>query len=180
MYTHICCGLQVIWTSGRTNCLHTDMDAGVVEQIRTLLRSAPPMLPQQQPQPLDSANHANGTHVADGCNDMADATAPPVGRVTSWLSPTVHVVDAGGSNATWGCDSSSSSRGGTRTPHGGEAADVGGGCTGAGGGVIGGGGGEGWTLIPDSPSSSFQKWAGSLIAEAGVSVFADLPAWIAQ
>jgi hypothetical protein len=36
-----------------------------------------------------------------------------------------------------------------------------------------------WTIIPDSPSPSFQKWAQPLM-EAGVRAFADQPEWMGR
>jgi hypothetical protein len=85
--------------------------------------------------------------------------AVPCNRSTSWLSPSVHVAvetPAAAAAVPAGAPSSSSS-------------SVKGSSNGS----------SGWTIIPDTPSSSFLKWTGPLVDE-GVRLFADLPAWMSQ
>jgi hypothetical protein len=186
--------LQVVWTSGATNCLHTDMDADAVDRLRALIRAqqstcaesaaaaaaavpaapvaaadaAQPGLQQQGRQKDGVSAFASGDassrskDIATAPEAAADKTTTPCSRSTSWLSPSVHVASAdlakaAAAGSTGSSSSASSEKGSSK----------------------GSSSSSGWTIIPDTPSSSFLKWAGPLVDE-GVRLFADLPAWMSQ
>jgi hypothetical protein len=175
-----------VWTSGATNCLHTDMDADAVERLRALIRvqqatcaedtaaaaaavSAAPVgssdaaVAQQggRQKGLVSAFVNNSSTAAPAAATTADVgiSAVPCNRSTSWLSPSVHVAvetpAAAAAVPAHAPNSSSSSV------------------------IDSSKGSSGWTIIPDTPSSSFLKWTGPLVDD-GVRLFADLPAWMSQ
>lgn len=208
------CVLQVIWTSGKTNCLHTDMDVDVVARLRALIRSqespssnaaaaaaaalsAEPLetaaavksaaatpqngVHQQHPQQQSASNSVFAAGSAagapaeqpatDGEDGLASAAAS---RATSWISPNIHV------SASTEPSTRSSTPYGHLLPAAAEEPGNSSGGSSKAGSIKGSGSGvSGWTIIPDTPSSSFQKWAGPLVEE-GVRLFADLPAWMAQ
>jgi hypothetical protein len=181
-------GMQVVWTSGATNCLHTDMEADAVERLRALIRAqhstcaenaataaaavsaallgnCDAAAAQQQGKQraivsafIDGSSHSNKIEAAAAAASSTDADigAVPCSRSTSWLSPSVHVAAAAAVPADAPSSSNSSVKGSGK-----------------------GGSSSGWTIIPDTPSSSFLKWAGPLVDE-GVRLFADLPAWMSQ
>lgn len=189
--------LQVVWTSGRTNCLHTDIDGEAVDRLKALITSqqdnpaaavvaAAPGSHQQDAGgylPLVSGTQQQTNSRLDGSAAVASAAADAAlqhsiaARTSSWLSPSVHV--AAGSLAHSAINNSNGKAQSVPTAVGASATSRRPSAGSTSSSTGSGSSSCGWIIIPDTPSSSFQKWAGPLI-DHGVRVFADLPLWMSQ
>jgi isoaspartyl dipeptidase IadA len=194
---------QVVWTSGRTNCLHTDIDGEAVDRLKALItaqQDSPAVVAaasDNQHQGADShssrvtSTYQQSSSRTDGLASSATTAADTAlqqqiaSRTSSWLSPSVHIgagrYTASPSSNTHGKSVLSAPATAGHAPGPIRRASFGASSNSSsvGSGTGSGSSSCGWIIIPDTPSSSFQKWAGPLI-DHGVRVFADLPLWMSQ
>jgi hypothetical protein len=174
---------QVVWTNGATNCLHTDIDADAVKSLRALIHtqhstcselaaSAAAAASAALTAVGDSAQH-QPTPVAACRNALGSSSTSSQGRSAA-PSSSAAAASAGSANSTEAPICSRTTSWLSPSVHAATAVPTAAAAAGS-----SGSNNSGWTIIPDTPSSSFLKWAGPLVDE-GVRLFADLPDWLSQ